>query len=191
MAQRVCPVWVGYLLASPVRKLSQNPKKILGTYIREGMKVLDIGCAMGFFSLPLAEMIGSSGKVICIDIQEKMIKSLVKRAQKAGFSSRIETRVCSADSLCIDDLKEAIDFALAAAVVHEIPSPSNFFTEMHETIKPDGRFLVTEPKGHVSKEDFDTTISTAEKIGFKVIERPRAGRSRAVLLEKKCQKNNI
>jgi 2-polyprenyl-3-methyl-5-hydroxy-6-metoxy-1,4-benzoquinol methylase len=58
MAQRVCPIWVGYLLASPVRKLYQNPKKILGAYVREGMKILDIGCAMGFFSLPLAEMTG-------------------------------------------------------------------------------------------------------------------------------------
>ena len=190
MAKSVCPVWVGYVLASPLRKLFQNPKKILGTYVQEGMKVLDIGCAMGFFSLPLAEMVGSNGKVICVDVQEKMIKSLVKRTQKAGLSNRIETRVCSANSLGIDDLKEEIDFALASAVVHEISDPSNFFSEIHETIKPNGRFLVAEPKGHVSTRDFKTTISIAEKIGFNVIENPQIGRSRAVLLEKKCHKNN-
>ena len=43
MAKHVCPVWVGYLLASPLRKLFHNPKKILGPYVEEGMKVLDIG----------------------------------------------------------------------------------------------------------------------------------------------------
>jgi len=61
MAEKVYPVWVGYLLASPIRKLFQNLHKILGHYIEKGMKVLDVGCAMGFFSLPLAGMVGPMG----------------------------------------------------------------------------------------------------------------------------------
>jgi 2-polyprenyl-3-methyl-5-hydroxy-6-metoxy-1,4-benzoquinol methylase len=76
MAKHVCPVWVGYLLSSPIRKLFQDPDKILGPYIKEGMTVLDFGCAMGFFSLPAARMVGSNGKVICIDIQKGMIEKL-------------------------------------------------------------------------------------------------------------------
>ena len=80
MAEHVCPVWVGYLLASPLRKIFQNPDKILSAYVKEGMKVLDIGCAMGFFSLPMARMVGSGGKVICVDIQPNMLSSLKKRA---------------------------------------------------------------------------------------------------------------
>jgi len=185
MAQKVCPIWVGYLLASPVRKLYQNPKKILGAYVREGMKILDIGCAMGFFSLPLAEMTGRNGKVICVDIQKKMIKSLEKRAQKARLSKRIETRQCCSDSLGLDDLTEEIDFALAYAVVHEVSDPCSFLSEIHETVKPTGKFLVAEPKGHVSQKDFEMMVSMAEDIGFEVIERPQIGRSRAVLLGKR------
>jgi len=185
MAQKVCPLWVGYFLASPVRKLFQNPKKILGPYVREGMKVLDIGCAMGFFSLPLAEMVGRNGRVICVDIQEKMIKSLEKRAQKARLSKRIETRQCSADSLGLDDLAEEIDFALASAVVHEVSDPCSFLSEIHEILKPTGKLLVAEPKGRVSQRDFEMTVSMAEDIGFEVIERPQIGRSRAVLLGKR------
>ena len=49
MAEHVCPVWVGYLLASPVRKLFDNPEKVLAPYVKEGMTVLDVGSAMGFF----------------------------------------------------------------------------------------------------------------------------------------------
>lgn len=184
MAERVCPVWVGYLLASPVRKLFQNPKKILAPYVEDGMKVLDIGCAMGFFSLPLAQMIGSNGKVICVDVQEKMIKSLDKRAQKAGLASRIETRICKHNSLGIDDLKEKIDFAFACAIVHEVPDAHTFFSDIYETIKPTGKFFVIEPKGHVSEKDFEITISIAEHNGFNVIDSPQVGRSRTVLLEK-------
>ena len=185
MAERVCPVWVGYLLASPVRKLFQNPKKMLAPYVEDGMKVLDIGCAMGFFSLPLAQMVGSNGKVICVDVQEKMIKSLEKRAQKAGLANRIETRICHHNSLGLDDLKEKIDFAFASAVVHEVPDAYTFFSQLYETIKPTGTFFVVEPKGHVSEKDFEITISIAEQNGFNVIDSPKIGRSLTVLLGKK------
>ncbi len=185
MAEGVCPVWVGYFLASPVRKLFQRPKKILLPYIEEGMKVLDIGCAMGFFSLPLAQMVGSDGKVICVDVQEEMIKSLEKRAQKAGLFNRIETRICKNDSLGLDDLEEEIDFVLASAVVHEVPDASSFFLDIYRAIKPSGKLLVIEPKGHVSKKDFEKTISVARQNGFEITSYPEISRSRVVLFLKK------
>ena len=146
MAEKVCPVWVGYLLASPVRRLFQNPDKILSPYVEDGMTVLDIGCAMGFFSLSAAKMVGPNGKVICMDIQEEMIKSLRKRALKAGVTDRIETRICTQNSLELDDMAEQIDFAFAIAVAHEIPDVSGFFSETYKTLKPGHKFLVIEPK---------------------------------------------
>lgn len=184
MAHRVCSVWIGYLLSSPIRKLFQNPGKILSPYIRKDMKVLDVGCAMGFFSLPLAQMVGKGGKVICVDVQEKMIQSLEKRARKAGLSDRIETRICKGDSLGLRDIKQDIDFVLASAVVHEVPDAYQFFSEIHKTIKSSGRFLVLEPKMHVSEMDFETTVSIAQSHGFVVVNRPDIKSSRAVLLQK-------
>ena len=185
MAEKVCPVWVGYLLASSVRKLFDNPQKILSPYVEKGMKVLDIGCAMGFFSLPLAQMVGADGKVICVDVQEKMLRSLEKRAQKAGSADRIETRVCHPDSLGLDNLNEEVDFAFASAVVHETPDASSFFSAIYKTMKQTGKLLVIEPKGHVSEKDFKITISIAEQNGFKIIGSPQISRSRVVLLEKR------
>jgi 2-polyprenyl-3-methyl-5-hydroxy-6-metoxy-1,4-benzoquinol methylase len=182
----VCPVWVGYVLASPVRKLLwENPNKILEPYVNEAMTVADIGCAMGFFSLPLARMVGPNGKVICVDVQEKMIRSLEKRARKAGLSGRIETVICHDGSLDLDDFKGKIDFALAIGVVHEVPDSTRFFSELCETMKPAGRLLVAEPKGHVSENDFERTVSIAKHNGFEVTDRPKIKRGRAVLLQEK------
>jgi ubiquinone/menaquinone biosynthesis C-methylase UbiE len=184
----VCPFWVGYLLASPLRKLLQNPKKILEPYINEGMTVADIGCAMGFFSLPFAKMVGPNGKVICVDVQEKMIRSLEKRAQKAGLSGRIETVICHDGSLGLGDFKGKIDFALAMAVVHEVPDSAKFFIEICESMKPTGRLLVAEPKMHVSETDFERTVSIAKHNGFEVSDRPEIKRARTVLLQKYSNK---
>jgi len=184
MAEKVCPVWVGYFLASPVRKLFQNPDKILSPYIENGMTVLEIGCAMGFFSLPTAQMVGPNGKVICVDIQEKMIQSLRKRALRNGVSERIETRICTQNSLELDDMTETIDFAFAIAVAHEIPDVSGFFSEIYKTLKPGHKFLVIEPKGHISAEEFEKTVCIAKEIRFTVIDRPKACSDRVVVLKK-------
>lgn len=189
MAEHVCPVWAGHLLANPLRKLLQNPKKILGPHVREGMAALDIGCAMGFFSLPLAEMVGPQGKVICIDMQDQMIKSLERRALRKGLFERMETRVCRQDSLCIDDMSGSVDFALASAVLHEIPDPAALFRQVLDALRPVGTFLVAEPKGHVSASDFQAMVSLAEQEGFTVANASRSFSSRSVLLRKPEQRH--
>lgn len=182
--EHVCPVWVGYLLASPIRKLFQNPEKLLRPYINEGMTVLDIGCAMGFFSLPMGKMVGPEGKVVCVDLQEKMIESLKKRIRKTGLSDRIETRVCRPDSLNLDDYAGRVDFALASAVVHEVTDVSALFSELSKLIKPEGKVFVAEPGSHVSDKNFRDTVSTAEQHGFKVVDRPEVKKTFSVLLQK-------
>lgn len=181
---RVCPVWIGYLLLFPLRKLYQNPDKILGPYLKEGMTALDVGSAMGYFSLPMAEMTGEKGRVICVDLQEKMLVKLKKRARKSGLEKRIETRVCSADSLNIDDLKGRVDFALAFAMIHETPDVYYTILQVYNTLKPGGRMLIAEPKAHINDDDYKETLDAAAKCGFRVIDEPVIRQSRAVLLEK-------
>jgi ubiquinone/menaquinone biosynthesis C-methylase UbiE len=184
MANDVCPFWVGYLLASPIRKLFQNPNKILTPYVKKNMTVLDIGSAMGFFSLPLAEMVGSNGKVICVDLQEKMLLKLKARTQKKNLFERIETRKCSQDSLCLNGLDNQIDFALAFWMIHEVPDQKRFFKEVFASLKNKGHLLVAEPSGHVNKEDFQKTVSIAEEIGFKSVSNPKIAGGHSILLQK-------
>jgi ubiquinone/menaquinone biosynthesis C-methylase UbiE len=184
MPERVCPVWIGYILASPIRKLFQNPKKLLSPYVREGMTVLDIGSAMGFFSIPMAQMVGPRGKVICVDLQEKMLEGLMKRAGKACVADRITPRRCKPDSLEIADLAGTVDFALASAVVHEVPSADTLFREVFAVLKPGGILEVAEPAGHVNAADFAVTVAAAEKAGFQVQDSARFRQYHQVILRK-------
>jgi ubiquinone/menaquinone biosynthesis C-methylase UbiE len=184
MAERVCPWWIGYLLVSPVRRLFENPEEVLAPHLRSGATALDVGCGMGYFSLPMAELVGPGGRVVCVDLQERMIKSLRRRAARAGVSDRIETRVCSTSSLGIRDLEGKVDFALAYAVVHEVPDAAAFLAEIGEVLVPGGRLLIAEPKGHVSGEALEETVAITQKAGLSVIDRPDIKRSRAVLVEK-------
>jgi len=182
MAEHICPWWVGYILVSPLRRLLQNPRKILAPYIKPGTVALDVGCAMGFFSLNMAEMAGPEGKVVCVDMQPKMIEVLVRRATKAGVIDRIDHRVCDKNGLGLEDMEGKVDFALACAVVHEVPDAGVFFQQIHTALRPGGTCLVAEPKGHVSEKQFEETLAAAKKAGFDLGERPQFGRSHAALL---------
>lgn len=172
MEKHVCPWYLGYFLASPLRRLAYNPEKILSSYVTSGMKILEIGPGMGFFSLPLARLVGETGQIICIDLQEKMLQGLRRRAAKANLLTRIKTRLCTESSFMIEDLKGSIDFALAFAVVHEVPDQKHLLVEIHDSLKKGGLLLLSEPKGAVDREQFDKTLSIAQGVGFRLDDTP-------------------
>jgi ubiquinone/menaquinone biosynthesis C-methylase UbiE len=72
-------------LDNPIRRLIHKPQKILGGYIESGQTVLDIGCGPGTFSLAMAEIVGESGKVIAVDVQEEMLQIVREKAARHGL----------------------------------------------------------------------------------------------------------
>jgi len=163
---RVCPWYLGYLLASPLRRLLENPEKMLRPYVRPGMTVLEPGCGMGFFSLPLARLVGAEGRVVCVDLQQRMIDGLRRRARKAGVLDRIETAVCSTDDLGVGEWTGRIDLALVIHVIHEVPYADRFLRQIHAALRPGGTLVIIEPKGHVTPAQFEETLALAEAVGF-------------------------
>lgn len=184
MSEHVCPWWLGYWLASPLRKLYQHPERILSPYIRPGMTILDIGPAMGFFTLPLAKMVGDQGKVIAIDVQQKMLDALVKRAAKAGLGNRIQPKLCSSNLLELALFTGQIDFALAFAVLHEMPDAGRAMAEVFAALKPGGRLFIAEPRGHVNPVEFEQTIVQVAASGFTRESTPPVNGSHTALMLK-------
>ena len=180
----VCPWWIGYLLASPLRRLLQNPEELLAPHIRSGMAVLEPGPGMGFFTLPIARMVGEGGCVYALDVQRKMLNGLERRAQKSGLSARIRPRLVKADSLDAADLAAKIDLVCAIAVVHEMPAADRFFAQAVATLKPEGLLLLAEPAGHVSSAEFEAELDAAKRHGLYISSRPAVPRSHAAVLRK-------
>ena len=185
MAHRVCPWWLGHLLASPFRRLMQDPVKVLAPYVREGMTVLEPGPGMGFFTLELARLVGPSGRVVAVDIQPRMLASLKRRAARAGLLDRVDARLAAQDTLGIADLAGSVDLALAFALAHELPAAAPFFAEVARASKPGAGLLFAEPAGHVKTKRFEAELEAAIHAGFELAERPTIRHSHAAYLKRK------
>jgi ubiquinone/menaquinone biosynthesis C-methylase UbiE len=176
-----CPWQIAWTLDNPIRRLVHNPYKILGKYIEEGQTVLDLGCGPGVFSMAMAEMVGEGGKVISVDVQEEMLQILKRKSEDAGLKSRIVLHKAQFEKIGVSD---NVDFALAFYMVHEVPNKEKFLREVSSLLKPHGRFLIVEPKIHVSWASFEDTLEAAESAGLRLICRPSVFFSRTALLQK-------
>ena len=179
----VMPV-ILFIVSGPLRFLFQNPRRILRHYVKPGLTVLDIGCGAGFFSLGMARLVGSGGRVICVDVRAEAIESVNERAAGAGLSEIIETRRCSDSDLEIDDLAGRIDFALAFYVVHHAEDVPRLMEQVQGALKRGGTFLIVEPGHHASAEACRAVETRARQAGLSPVEHPKLVRDWAVLLVK-------
>ena len=175
----VCPPWLCFTFDNRLRRHIHNPSAILGSYVGPGDNALDIGPGMGYFSIPLARMVGPAGRVTAIDIQEKMLAALARRAEQSGVSQIVRAYLATPESL--GDHPKA-DFVLTFWMVHELPDQRPFLTQIFNLMKPGGRFLLVEPKIHVTAKAFARTLAIAAEIGFLVKEKPKVRFSRSVVL---------
>jgi len=162
-------------LDSPQRRAFLNPENILKRIpIKPHMRVADVGCGTGFFTIPMAKIVGAKGKVFAIDLQEEMIAILNKKIQKLKIQN-IETLVSTEEKIPLPN--ESVDLALMASVLHELDSYATV-EEVYRFLKPHGVLAVLE--WEKKKTEFGPplwerltqyqTREIVEKTGFRVEE---------------------
>ena len=179
MSTRICPWWLTYTFDNPLRKLLHDPMKILGPHVRDGMRVADIGCGMGYFTRTLAVLVGPKGHVQAVDLQTQQLARVQARCQRAGVADRVELTQAKPDAM---GLNPALDFVLAFWMVHEVPDAERFITEIKASLAPGGAMLIAEPKMHVSAKSFAAMVAACRNLGFSAMPVDSVSISRAVLL---------
>jgi len=177
-----CPWWVQYFLASPLRKLVESPDAIVGPYVEPGMIVLDPGCGFGFFSLPIARMVGPRGKVVGVDIEPRAVERLRRKAAKRGLADRIDARPCEPRNLGLEDYRGRIDLAVVMNTLHEFEDLPGFLEQAAALLVPGGRMLVVEPRGHVTPANFAAELELCRRAGFRELDPPTYAAKRPAAL---------
>lgn len=147
-------------LESEDRKKSMPPDEILKTIgVKHGDTFVDFGCGIGYFAIPALEFVGSSGRVIAIDISKRMIDELNRRI---GTNKNME--IILGDNIQGFFEGFSADIIFICNVLHEIDFPNKFMQRCYDLLRNNGKVVVIdwqkidEPKGppkehRISKEE--------------------------------------
>jgi ubiquinone/menaquinone biosynthesis C-methylase UbiE len=125
--------------------------------LKRGMRVCDMGCGNGFYSLQMAKIVGPKGHVYGVDIQPEMLVDLNKRADAAGVAN-----VSPILGTYVDPRlpKQEIDLILLVDVYHEFSNPEEMLARMREALAPGGVLVLVEYRG----EDPQVPIKAEHKM---------------------------
>ncbi len=156
------------LIWKPQRRLEKFP-------LKEGMAVVDYGCGPGRYTLPIARLVGSEGKVFAVDIQPLAISTVRK---KAAHESLTNIEAILVDSYNTGIQSSSIDLVLLVDTLHLIGDCGALFREIHRILKQDG-ILFMDP-GHMkmsrAREIVEGTglFTVAECRGHDMLVAPKA-----------------
>jgi len=112
--------------------------------LKEGMTVVDYGCGPGRYSIPIAKLVGSNGKVFAVDIQPIATSTVKKKATKEGLTN-LETILVNSYNTGMQE--SSIDLVLLLDTFHMISDYDALFQGIHRILKKDG-LLFMDP-GHM------------------------------------------
>lgn len=123
------------------RKLLPPEETLQGLGLKQGDSMADIGCGIGYFTLPAAQIVGRQGKVYGLDVMAEMLEETRNRVSASALTNVELVQVKENDWLLHG---ETVDYAFSCLVAHEAEDLTAFFREAARILRPSGRIAVIE-----------------------------------------------
>ena len=109
--------------------------------IKEGMTILDLGSGAGNDVFIASKIVGSTGKVIGVDMTREMISRAEENKVKLGLKN-VDFRMGEIESLPVED--GSVDIVISNCVLNLVPDKRKAFSEIYRVLKPGGHFTVSD-----------------------------------------------
>jgi ubiquinone/menaquinone biosynthesis C-methylase UbiE len=145
-------------LDRPEREEQEQPEVVIDAMsLRGGEVVADLGAGSGYFTFRLAAQVGSTGKVLAVDLQDEMLETLRQRAAAKGIANVEEVKASETDPHLPAG---GVDLVLMVDVYHELAYPYEVMMKVRDALKPGGRVVFVEYR----KEDPRVPIKEVHKM---------------------------
>jgi ubiquinone/menaquinone biosynthesis C-methylase UbiE len=123
------------------REMLPPEKTLISLGLKKGDIMADIGCGIGYFTIPASKIVGDSGRVFAMDIIPEMLQEVEIKMSKENVSN-VETVLTKENDLKLEEDK--ITIAFISTVLHETEDKEKFLREVKRIISPEGRIAVIE-----------------------------------------------
>jgi len=125
------------------RDVWQRPDDIVAALgLTAGSRVADVGAGDGFFTARLARTVGPEGRVLAVDIDEKVLERLKQRVEKDGLSNVDVIRGEPNDPRLPAN---SLDAVLIVNAYHEMPAHAAMLEHIRKALRAKGRLVIVEP----------------------------------------------
>lgn len=118
--------------------IASKPVILEGLRLRNGARVLDLGCGLGDDTFQIAERVGASGHVTGVDVSATMIDEARRRAEGRGLP--VDFEVGDSQALAFDT--GTFDGVRAERMLMHVPDAERAIAEMTRVLAPGGRISV-------------------------------------------------
>ncbi len=132
MAARVVEAWYR----------EDGARFLRGLGIRSGDRVLDFGCGMGGYAIPLAQAVGSTGKVIAVDNNPAHLEALRARLAEEPNRDVVDVRLTAGDVTLDWVADRFLDAVLLFDVLQFVSDWDRLFSELRRSLKPTGLLII-------------------------------------------------
>ncbi len=124
--------------------------------IQPGFQVLDYGCGPGSYIIPLAKLVGVSGKIYALDLNPLATQAVQRLASKKRL-----TNVQTILSGCQTELpSNSVNVVLLYDILHDLDEPNGILAELHRVLKLEGVLSVTDH--HLQEADIISHVTSKE-----------------------------
>ena len=158
-------------LRNPLRGLIHPVRRTLErAHVEPGATVLEVGPGTGYFSVETSGMIGGGGRLLCLDIQRRMLAELAEHLREAGV---INADLLLGDATSLPLADDSVDSAYLVAVLGEIPDRPRALRELRRVLRRGGVLSITETLTDPDYQLEDSVRDVCRAVGFEPLEHVR------------------
>ncbi|HVO85785.1 MAG TPA: methyltransferase domain-containing protein [Candidatus Eisenbacteria bacterium] len=136
--------------------------------ITEGVRVLDVGCGQGTFTVCVARLVGKTGKVVAVDVSNENLEEMNQNLQRYDVKRRVEFLKTDATNLPTLIARDSFDMAVSYRLIEELKHPKQLpkvISAIVQVVRQNGTVAMIELNTETNSIAEENLISLHRDIG--------------------------